>query len=187
MYTNLVIKSFNQFFGNYKSYPLWSSSSAIFSKIGGIPWQIEASCTKNGSPIDAIIGYRFARRIAEDNNKFILGIATVFSGNGKYLGFKTKSIPFEDIGEKYGFILKSHGYSRKYEGLKIPAEDVKDLFSDAEAIVNRSNYHQEEPGAVVVHRLGSISSEEADAFLECFKSSKYSNCFINSALIILLL
>lgn len=173
-YPNQVIKKFNQFFGNYKSFPLWSSSSAIFSKIGGIPWQIEANCAKNGSPIDAIIGYRFARRIADDNHQFILGIATVFSGNGKYLGFKTKSIPIEEIGEKYGFILKSHGFSRRYEGLKIPSNEVKSLFSDAEAIIDRRNYHQEKPGAVVVHRLGSVSSEEADAFLECFKLSKYS-------------
>ena len=173
-YPNQIIKSFGQFFGNYKTYPLWSSSSAIFSKLGGIPWQIEANLAKNGTSIDVIIGFRFARQKTKDKNQFVLGIATIFSGNGKYLGFKTKNIPIDNIGENYKFILKSHGYSRRYEGLKIPAEKVKELFSDAEKIIDKSDYHQKNPGAVVVHRLGSVSSEEADAFLECFNSSKYS-------------
>lgn len=173
-YPNQVITRFSHFFGNYKSFPLWSLSSAIFSKIGGIPWQIEANYAKNGTPIDAIIGFRFARQRDNKKNQFVLGIATVFSGNGKYLGFKTKSIPIDNIGENYKFILKSHGFTRMYEGLKIPSEDIKDLFSDAEKLIDKTGYHQKNPGAVVVHRLGSVSSEEADAFLECFNTSNYS-------------
>ncbi len=173
-YPSQVITNFRQFFGNYKTFPLWSTSSAIFSKVGGIPWQLEANYAKNDTPIDAVIGFRFARQRDNDQNHFVLGIATVFTGNGKYLGFKTKSIPIDSIGENYKFILKSHGFTRKYEGLKIPSEEIKDLFSDAEKLINNVGYHQKTPGAVVVHRLGSIASEEADAFLECFNTSKYS-------------
>ncbi|MHA1844114.1 MAG: hypothetical protein ACTSWE_07610 [Promethearchaeota archaeon] len=173
-YPNQVITKFGQFFSDYKSFPLWSTSSAIFSKVGGIPWQIEANYAKDGIPIDAIIGFRFARQRDHNKNLFVLGIATVFSGNGKYLGFKTKSIPIDTIGENYKFILKSHGFTRMYEGLKIPSEDIKDLFSDAKKLIDKTGYHQKNPGAVVVHRLGSVSSEEADAFLDCFNSSKYS-------------
>ena len=173
-YPNQMITKFWQFFGKYNSFPLWSSSTAIFSKVGGIPWQIEANYAQNGRPIDAIIGFRFARQRTNENNQFVLGIATVFSGNGKYLGFKTKSIPFDNIGENYKFILKSHGFTRMYEGLKIPSEDIKDLFSDAEKLIDKTGFHQKNPGAVVVHRLGSVSKEEADAFLECFNVSNYS-------------
>ncbi len=142
--------------------------------MGGIPWQIEANYAKNGTSIDAVIGFRFARQRDSEKNQFVLGIATIFSGNGKYLGFKTKFIPIDNIGENYKFILKSHGFTRMYEGLKIPSEDIKDLFSDAEKLIDKTGFHQKNPGAVVVHRLGSVSSEEADAFLECFNTSKYS-------------
>jgi len=169
-----MITNFNAFFGNYKSFPLWSVSSAIFSKIGGIPWVVEANYTKNNIPIDYIIGFRFARQKSKNQNNYILGVATIFSGNGKYLGFKTKSIPIDDVDENYKFIFKSHGYTRRYEGLKIPAKQVKSLFYDATRLVDKSEFHQKKSGAVVVHRLGSVSSEEADAFLNSFKTSIFT-------------
>ncbi|MHA1284931.1 MAG: hypothetical protein ACTSQP_20705, partial [Promethearchaeota archaeon] len=173
-YPNQIITNFNKFFGNYKIYPLWSTASAIFSKLGGIPWQIDTNYTKNNIPIDAIIGFRFARQKKNPGKQFILGIATVFTGNGKYLGFKTTSIPFDNIEEKYKFILKSHGFNRMYEGLKIPSKDIKNLFFEVEKLINKIGFHQENPGAIVVHRLGSISSEEADSFLEFFNISEYN-------------
>lgn len=170
-----IITKFDKFLvGKWSSFPLWSLATSIFAKIGGIPWHVDEGLTRNKEVIDAIIGYRFARSYSKDENEYILGIATIFTGNGRYLGFKVGNIEIDQLFDKYNFFFRSHGYTRRYEGLKIPAEDVKNLFNDAIIYIEDIKLFQEEPGGVVVHRLGSISNEEADSFLECFQLSKFS-------------
>ncbi len=174
-YPTQIIKNFNQFFGKWKTFPLWSVATSIFAKLGGIPWQVEACYTKDDVPIDMIIGYRFARGITENKkDEFILGIATVFTGNGKYLGFKTQTFEIDEIEKAYNFVFRSHGYSRRYEGLKIPNNEVKNLFFDAVKLIDKNDMHQEKPGAVIIHRLGSVSTEEADSFMDCFNTSNFA-------------
>ena len=103
-----------------------------------------------------------------------MGIATIFTGNGRYLGFKVGTVNIDDTIDNYNFFFRNHGYTRRYEGLKIHAEDVKTLFNDAVSHIENNILFQDEPGGVIVHRLGSISNEEADSFLECFQLSNFS-------------
>ena len=170
-----MITKFDKFLvGDWISFPLWSIATSIFAKIGGIPWHVDAGLTKKKKAIDAIIGYRFARSFSDEENVFILGIATIFTGNGRYLGFKVGTVNIDDTIDNYNFFFRNHGYTRRYEGLKIHAEDVKTLFNDAVSHIENNILFQDEPGGVIVHRLGSISNEEADSFLECFQLSNFS-------------
>ncbi len=170
-----IITKFNKFLvGKWISYPLWNLSTSLFAKIGGVPWHVDKGLTRKKEVINAIIGYRFARSYSKDENEYILGIATIFTGNGKYLGFKVGNIEIDQLSDKYHFFFRSHGYTRRYEGLKIPAKDVKNLFNDAMRYIEDIKLFQENPGGIVVHRLGSISNEEANSFLKCFQLSKFS-------------
>ena len=170
-----MITNFDRFLvGDWISFPLWSIATSIFAKIGGIPWHVDAGLIKNKKAIDAIIGYRFARSFSDEKNAFILGIATVFTGNGRYIGYKVDTVNVDDTFDNYNFFFRSHGYTRRYEGLKIPAENVKNLFNDTIRTVENNALYQDEPGGVIIHRLGSISNEEADSFLECFQLSNFS-------------
>ncbi|KKM20039.1 hypothetical protein LCGC14_1649550, partial [marine sediment metagenome] len=170
-----IITKFDKFLvGKWTSFPLWSLATSIFAKIGGVPWRVDEGLTRNKEVIDAIIGYRFARSYTKEENEYILGIASIFTGNGRYLGFKVGNITIDQSFDKYNFFFKSHGYTRRYEGLKIPSKDVKNLFNDAISYIENIKLYQEEPGGIVVHRLGSISSEEADSFLKCFQLSKFT-------------
>ena len=164
----------------WRIFPLWSVASQIFSKVGGVPWVIDSRLDKNNNPIHAIVGLRFAKRFdPTDKRKYVLGILSIITGDGRFVGFITNSFDYDEEIEEYNWLSRQYGLNRYYDGLKLSQEDVNTLCNNIISFLNDKMHLADQPGSIVIHRLGLIPAEERREFMNCFNQSNYTMALIS--------
>ncbi len=167
-------------YDKWRIYPLWSIASQIFSKIGGVPWVIESHLDRNMNPIHAIIGIRFAKRYNPINErKYILGVLSIITSDGRFKGFITDSFDYSKEIEEYNWISRQHGLTHFYDGLKLSPDDVKKLCSEIVSFLKDKMGLIDQSGSIIIHRLGLVPKQEQEEFKRFFDRSSFNLALIS--------
>jgi len=135
-------------------YTLWNILIGAYSKVGGIPWTLKNPLSGN-RPIDISIGVRFARVEESDNEKFTIGVATIFERFGRWRGIST--LKYYDTPQDI-----SNRASRS-TGLYVPEEKAYEFINSIVQKYERWRLGGT-PNSVVIHKLGSYNRQELEGF-----------------------
>lgn len=129
---------------NQLGYALNNISLAIYAKLGGIPWLIKSNPTIAHEIIFGL-GSAYIGQGRLEKKERIVGITTVFSGDGKYyLSNLSKAVPIEDYKETL----------------------LSNLKATIETIKNDLNWQKNDHIRLVFHSFKPFKNLEADAVKE---------------------
>jgi hypothetical protein len=134
-------------------YTLWNILIGIYSKLGGIPWTLKNPLAGKQA-IDISVGVRFARTEERGNEKFTIGVATIFERFGRWRGINTL---------KYTEPQATSDHPSRSTGLYVPEEKAYELIN---SIVQRYERWKlgRRPNSVVIHKLGYYNKHELEGF-----------------------